>query len=432
MRWQRYIWLLPVLLLFAGCKPNKAKQELQKWRVTLKQDDKRPYGTSLAYRSLPYYVPKASLETLSDGFGYDNMSHTMKYSQSGRALLILHGLDFYVSEAEWSALKDFIAEGNEVIIFCRYLDSKIEEELGHYKRNIGDEEIRLTAQGRKNNKDILTLATNPQKKYGYEGRTVHGYFAALQSSPEETVSKPATQEDSSVADNDTTERKEASIHKDTLGYCEDKINFIKFRLGRGHLTLHAAPLVLSNYFLLQPGNYEYMNGLWQTMPLDINRIYWNSYYRRSVDSSLLRVLLRYPATKLALLTSLLALLIYILFEGKRKQRIIPIIPPLRNDSVSFVETVGRLYYNKGNHNNLAAKMVQQFLEWVRTRYLLNTNLLNEHFIGQLILKSGQDEHTVRELMSMIHEIKLSTTLIDDPYLYQLYNTIQQFYKNNRS
>jgi hypothetical protein len=141
------------------------------------------------------------------------------------------------------------------------------------------------------------------------------------------------------------------------------------------------------------------------------------------------VLWRFPSTRYALLLALLAMITYVLFEGKRKQRIIPVIPPLKNDSVSFVETVGRLYFNKGNHTNLSEKMVQQFLEWVRTHYFLNTNLLNEQFINQLIIKSGQPEAKVRMLMDMIHEIKMGTAPTDDAYLYQLYTTIQQFYKN---
>jgi hypothetical protein len=131
------------------------------------------------------------------------------------------------------------------------------------------------------------------------------------------------------------------------------------------------------------------------------------------------------------LLGIFALLLYILFEGKRKQRIIPIIAPLKNESVSFAETVGRLYYNKGDHANLAGKMTQQFLEWVRIQYLLNTNLLNEEFIKQLTIKSGEPETVVRALADMIQEIKLGTAQIDDAYLYQLYNTIQQFYKNHR-
>ena len=76
-------------------------------------------------------------------------------------------------------------------------------------------------------------------------------------------------------------------------------------------------------------------------------------------------------------------------------------------------------------------MVQHFLEWVRTHYFLNTNLLNQDFSRQLTIKSGQAESTVKGLMEMIHEIKLGTAYIDDAYLYQLYITIQIFYKNNR-
>jgi len=75
-------------------------------------------------------------------------------------------------------------------------------------------------------------------------------------------------------------------------------------------------------------------------------------------------------------------------------------------------------------------MSQQFLEWVRLHYLLNTNLLNEEFIKQLTIKSGEPETVVRALVDMVQEIKQGTVQIDDAYLYQLYNTIQQFYKNH--
>ena len=76
-------------------------------------------------------------------------------------------------------------------------------------------------------------------------------------------------------------------------------------------------------------------------------------------------------------------------------------------------------------------MTQQFLEWVRMHYFLNTNLLNDDFTRQLIIKSGQPETSVHGLMEMIHEIKLRSANVDDAYLYQLYNTIQKFYKNHQ-
>ena len=310
------------------------------------------------------------------------------------------------------------------MIFCSLLDEKIEKDLSCYKEP-GDElpPTFYNTQPDLHNLDILQIAGTAGRRYGYEGRSIKGYFSV------EIDTANITNKTDTSDDNDDDMR---IYVPDTLGFANELPDMLRYRIGDGHLTLHAAPLVMSNYFLLQAGNVDYLNAIWQTLPKNINKIYTDNYYKRSASKSGLSVLWKYPATRWALLLALFLLLMYVLFEGKRKQRIIPIIAPLKNDSVSFVETVGRLYYNKGNHANLADKMVQQFLEWVRTRYLLNTNLLNENFIHQLTIKSGQPEATVREMLEMIHETRLRSVKIDDPYLYKLYNTIQLFYKNNHT
>ena len=139
-------------------------------------------------------------------------------------------------------------------------------------------------------------------------------------------------------------------------------------------------------------------------------------------------MLRSAAARWAFWLGLFTIACYILFQLKRRQRVIPIIPPLRNDSVAFVETVGRLYYNKRNHVNLAGKMIQQYLEWVRTHYYLNTNVLNDEFVRSLSAKSGQPIALVQEMVQMITEVRDGYMQPnDDAYLYHLYNTIQHFY-----
>ncbi len=420
-----HLHIMILLLALYGCSPNKAEQERIKWQVTLSAVDKRPYGAYLASNSIKYAFPAAALEPLSPGFRYDKMDSKMKHNDDGRSLIIFCGIDFKLSEEEWRNLKQFINNGNEVMIFCSSLDEKIEKDLSCYKEH-GDEIPAgyYYVQPDLHNMDVLRIEGTPGRRYGYEGRSIKGFFSVEIDSANIT-----NKEDSSDDDNDDNTR---IYVPDTLGYANDMPDMLRYRIGEGHLTLHAAPLVLSNYFLLQPGNVDYLNALWQTLPKDINKIYTHNYYKRSASKSGLSILWKYLATRWALLLAIFLLLMYVLFEGKRKQRIIPIIAPLKNDSVSFVETVGRLYYNKGNHANLADKMVQQFLEWVRTRYLLNTNLLNENFIHQLTIKSGQPETTVREILDMIHEIRLKSVKIDDPYLYKLYNTIQLFYKNNHT
>jgi len=439
MRSRHYTYIAFALLPFlAGCLPDKAEQELRKWRITLESGDKKPYGTWLAHESLKYYFPDATTEALSQGFRYSNMDNKMKYNYSGHSLLVLEGLYFYLSNREWEDLKQFVSNGNEVILFSSSLDSKMEQELNCYKELSGDESAGIYRENDDfDNEEMLTL-TGSGKKYGYTGRSLKGYFTFKDDSDSSNknsgTNSTANASDNLAKDeeNNKDSKSDFAISKpDTLGYAHAKPDFLRYKIGEGHLTLHAAPLVLSNYFLLQDGNEQYLTAIWQTLPRNINRIYWQDYFERNTEVSSWSILWRYPATRYALLLAIGALLMYVLFEIKRKQRIIPIIPPLKNDSVSFVETVGRLYYNKGDHTNLSEKMVQQFLEWVRTHYFVNTNLINENFIAQLTIKSGQPEPVVRGLVDMIHEIKMGNIKPDDAYLYQLYNTIQQFYKNIR-
>ena len=419
-----YISVILLLLVLPGCLSDKDQQEAKKWRITLDPQDKNPYGTYLANQSVKYYFPDAVFEPIPKDFHYDDLGKKLKSEDYDRSLIVFEGLDFKVTEGEWKELLNFVNNGNEIVIFCSSLDEKIEKEFSCYKQLEHSEENNFYFnQPDLNNKNVLSIVDDPNNKYGYEGRSLKGYFYVKGDS----VYIDEANKTGKSKDDDTY----TLYGPDTLGYARDKPNFIRYGLGRGHITLHAAPLVLTNYFLLQPRNIDYLTAVWQTLPKRITKIYTHNYYKRSGTSSGFSVLWQYPSTRWALLLGILALLVYVLFEGKRKQRIIPVIAPLKNDSVSFAETVGRLYYNKGNHANLAAKMSQQFLEWVRIHYYLNTNLLNEHFTNQLTIKSGQPEAVVKGLMDMIHEIKLGYTQIDDAYLYQLYNTIQHFYKNNR-
>jgi hypothetical protein len=214
---------------------------------------------------------------------------------------------------------------------------------------------------------------------------------------------------------------------DVLGTTSGQPDFIRYRIGNGHITLHAAPLVLSNYFLLQPANRQYLDAVWHSFPANISVVYWNEYFRRSTESSKLSVLMKYPSTRWALIIAAVTLLLYVLFGLKRLQRVVPVVPPVGNASVSFVETVGRLYYNQGAHGNLAEKMVQHFLEWVRTNYYLDTAQINEAFGRQLAAKSGKSEAEIAVLLHRIHEIRLGSAVVTPEYLHELYRSIQSFY-----
>lgn len=413
---------LPVLL--TGC--DWLQGDKTKWNVTLKNNDKQPYGSYLAYKSLSYYFPDAEIKELSRWYRYQNINHGMTYNYEGASLLVMLGLDLYLNDMELKQLLRFAEEGNEIMIFSSILDNKLQERLRCDKIISGREEIKLTKyyNGKDNINALRIKGSNA--RFGYQGRTLQSYFTIN--------ARDSISGDSIIYANEKGVYDDIHINyrPDTLGFVNNNPDFIRYSVGEGHITLHAAPLVMSNYFLLKEKNRPYMDAIWNSLPANITHIYWNEYFRHTNGNSEFGILWKYPATKWALILAIITLLLYVLFESKRRQRIIPIITPPENASVSFVETVGRLYYNKGNHHNLAGKMIQHFLEWVRTHYYLNTNELNEAFTAQLIIKSGLPESVVQDLIQMIHEVRMREVAVDEAYLYHLHQTIERFYKSHTS
>lgn len=443
-----------VALAFAltGCSGNLGKPD---WNPTMGRKDKSPYGTYLARQSMQDFFPGANVIELSRSSRFSKLDDKTMYNHTGSTMMVLTGLNFNVSDNEWLKLQEFVREGNELVIFASHFDEKISSAFHIEKTGGGETFPPKDKKELESNRSCLTLAGQPLKRYGYAGRPIDAYFGSnraelikqyLEDSTTGTVdatptavdtvqAEPSVVSDSTVevAEEDYSQQEDDSyLLADTLGFANGKPDCLRIPMGRGHITLHAAPLVTTNYFLLQNNNIDYLAGIWSTFPKDVNRIYWDDYYMHSGIESSSNILWKFASTRNGILLALLVGGLYFLMHLKRRQRIIPVIAPLKNDTVSFVETVGRLYYNKGNNANLADKMVQQFLEWVRMNCYMNTSTLNEEFVKQLSARSGQSHATVSELVNMIHEVRMGSVLIDDPYLYQLYRTIQEFYKNHRS
>ena len=211
-------------------------------------------------------------------------------------------------------------------------------------------------------------------------------------------------------------------------------NFIRLRAGEGNLYLHLAPLAFTNYFLLHKKNIGYYEKLLSVISPDTKTIVWDEYYlnkkfdsERQNKKSWFTVLSRYPGLKAALLTAIFTLLVYVLLEMRRKQRYIPVINKPRNDSLDFVRTIGRLYFDKGDHKNLGRKMSAYFLEHVRNKFKLPTSTLDEEFIRNLQYKSGVEEPVVRSIVSFIRYTE-DAPVIDEKELAEFHRQLENFYK----
>ena len=200
--------------------------------------------------------------------------------------------------------------------------------------------------------------------------------------------------------------------------------------GDGALFIHAAPLCFSNYFILKNNNAEYTSKALSYIPGNVSKIYWDEYYKMGPGGSRnpLRFILTNPFMRWAFRIAILGIVIFILFEMKRKQRIIPVLPALQNTTLDFVRTVGNVYFNQHNNKNIAVKKINYFLEFLRSKFHLSTSQLNEEFISVLAKKSGVTTLEIQDLVTAIQEVNDSTTVNDQLLLY-LNKKIDIFYTN---
>jgi len=191
------------------------------------------------------------------------------------------------------------------------------------------------------------------------------------------------------------------------GYKKDKqVNFIKIPYGSGEIYLHTQPNVFTNYHLLKNKNADYATSLLGYTDGDI---FWllKNQSGEVISNSQMRYILSQPALKAAWYILLFGLVIFAIFNAKRKQRIVPIIKPLENTTVDFTKTIGNLYFQEGNHDNIIEKKIIYFLEKVRNEYLLDTNVLDENFEKKLQQKTGKKIEDIHRAIYLINQYKKS-------------------------
>lgn len=199
-----------------------------------------------------------------------------------------------------------------------------------------------------------------------------------------------------------------------LGYqshgLKDNANFIEAKFGRGRFLLHTQPAVFTNYYLLKADYFNYVQKALSYVPR--GTIYWRNDYANTKffedPGSKLRYIMSQPGLKWAWRLFVWGILLFMLFNGRRRQRIMPVIEPVKNTTVDFAKTIGNLYYQEGDHHTIIEKKIVYFLEHIRTEYLMETTQLDEEFIQKLHLKSGKPIEDIRAAVNLIQQFRHTT------------------------
>jgi hypothetical protein len=201
---------------------------------------------------------------------------------------------------------------------------------------------------------------------------------------------------------------------------------IKVAYGKGNIILCSTPLAFTNDYLFFDNNHEYVSAILSFLPK--RDIIWSEYYQlgREETRTPLKVVLTSPSLKLAYMLVVVAILLFMIFEAKRKQRIIPVVKPLANTTLEFIGTIANLYLRKKDHWDIAQKRIQYFQEYIQGRYFMSFKKFDEDFFQKLAAKSGNDVVEVKKLFDLIQRVKASGT-VNETELKTLSDKIEAFY-----
>ncbi|RYU86153.1 DUF4350 domain-containing protein [Mucilaginibacter terrigena] len=372
-----------LLILYFVAEYNRPKSI--NWDSTLRRADKIPYGTYILYKQLHDIFPTADVSNTNKSlYQVFNAGDTL----AGNYLIITNSTN--IGKEDFKALTKFISSGNSVFIssdsWNDYLSDTLDLTTTHEfeKGNIG---LNFTSPSLKQVAD-----------YKLDNRIANSYFNSFDTLKAKVVSK--NQYGKSV--------------------------FLRYTYGKGNLFVFANPRVFTNYNLLKPTGAAYAAKVLSYLPTADN-VYWDQHQNNDidVDESTLRVFFSYQALKWAFYISLGGMGIFLLYEIKRRQRIIPIVEPLKNSTVEFVSVVGKVYYEQRDNTNLAAKKIMYFAEHLRSVFGLKT-AFDQQFIDAFINKTGVEASLAKDLMNHINYLTHQSR-VSDHELIVLNQLIEKFY-----
>lgn len=371
------------------------KPKALNWRNSYSAADKIPLGC---------YVLFNELETFSEGDVLVSEKSIYEYlkteelSEPKSLIFVNDRINFGKEESE--TLMKFVEDGNTVFISSTYFYGNVLDTL-----NVSVQR-QYTNIYRKEADNKFTSPSLQANNRIYKDVIENSFFESIDTLRTTVLGTLTTKNEDEIE--------------------ETHSNLIKVEVGdnNGQFILHTNPFAFTNYHLLDDKE-DYAATVLSYMPKQ--QIIWDNNYKsgRKVITSPLRYILDNTALKWAFYISMFGLILFVIFRGKRTQRIIPVIKKLDNATVDFTRTIGELYYQHGDFSNIIEKKIQYFLEFVRTSYYLETNQFNSGFIDKLSAKSSNTKEDTKTLVDYIVFLKSKTNHTEQE-LIELNKKIEHF------
>ncbi|TKC12314.1 DUF4350 domain-containing protein [Pedobacter polaris] len=378
------------ILIVAYLVAQYFKPKPTNWSPTYLSEDKIPFGTYILRQRINDIFPNTKVKPVQSAV-YNNI----KERASGKSNYFIIASTLSVDKLDYQQMVKYMQSGNNIFIAAYQIKGILLDTL---KLNIVSD---FNFQNkRKYPINFVNPALKREYDYYFDKGISEQYFSKIDTAKAIVLG----QKQNSTA------------------------NFVQYKFGKGSLFILPNPQLLTNYSLLREDGMDYAAKAFSYLP-NAETFLWDEHFTRknSQDSSTLRVLFKYDQLRWAYYIALFSLIAFVLYEVKRRQRIIPVIDRLKNTSVEFVNVVGRVYYQQRNNRDIAEKKVMYLLAYIRNKYRLKTTDINQEFRESLVKISSATADIIDELLTEINYLKAGHT-VSDQQLIRLNKLIEQFYK----
>jgi hypothetical protein len=378
-----------LLVLYLAAQFNQPEEI--NWSPSLRSTDKIPFGTYILRSQVKDIFPKADIKT-----GHQPVYNVITDDATSNSSYVIICRQLDITRYDYQKITDYLVKGNDVFISAEQFGSVFDDSLG-----------------------VTTM-----EDFSIVNKTIPIHFVSpyLDSAKRYKVDKGCT----SISFRGFDTARATVLGEDSLHHA----NFIRYKFGQGNLYLASNPKMFTNYSMLTTDGASYAA---TTLSYVKNTavLVWDEYYTQAhEEQSLMKIFFNNGYLKWAYYITLFSLLLFVLYEMKRRQRVIPIIPPLSNSTVEFVNVIGQLYYEQRNNTDIAHKHALYVLAHLREQYQAKTDKLDEEFIARLIRKVGLEDEFAKRFTGYLQFI-ITKNIVTDNELIELNKLIEQFYKKSR-
>ncbi len=222
-------------------------------------------------------------------------------------------------------------------------------------------------------------------------------------------------------------------------------NFVKVPRGKGWMYLHATPNLFFNYQIKRKPGYEYTEFVLNQLPrnqdicmLELGRLAdnTNDYDTDGMDrsdgkedNSYLRIVFENRGLLSALLLSIAALIVFVIFQTRRTRPVVPYLPPKKDMTMAFAETITSIYFAKRNPYAILQVQRKNFYDTVHKFFFVDLYRKEDDRPIQILAEKSNTSK--EEIVALINAYETKqASAVTEYHIAEIAKKQQKFYRES--